>query len=188
MPSNGAGVSPGEPRRRGQQASNRESFASVEDLTAASDVVVVATIEAVEAGRIFGDHPANHPDPDAGMVHYLAATLSVTDVVSGAPLPQGAVVEFILPNPHLLDRLSVGLPREPSLFFLRSKAGEAASLGLSAEIRAREHLYYRLVTTETLVRNLDGVASTVNAESPYLAALDRSNFTKLVDRVRDAGR
>lgn len=165
-------------------ASDRESYTSLEEMAAASDSVVVATIERAEAGRVFGDHPAGHPDPDAGLVHYVSVTLRVGEVVHGSTLPPGAIVEFILPDPTLAPALGQQLPTDRAIYFLRSKELEARSLGLPLEIQQRELLYYRLVTTEALIRDLNGSARLVRPETPFLVALDGTPFETVAARIR----
>jgi hypothetical protein len=157
-----------------------EDVPTLEAMVASSDAVVVGRVIAVAAGRAFGA-----PDP----LQYAAATLAVESVLAGA-LPAGRETVLTLEIPLFgglgeLDDYRAALPMR-GLFFLRNKGTSAAAAGLTAEQQRGEAAYYRLMTFDAVILEVDGRAASGDAR-PYLDALSGAPFDGAVAAVRGAG-
>ena len=169
----------------GVEALEVERYASLRELTHASDAIVRGTVVAVQPGRKFGD-PAGAP------LHYAAATIRIGEVLGGTLSARDAA-ELTLEIP-LFDGVDSIASIQPSLvgsdgvFLLRNKGESARAAGLSIAEQRADAAYYRLVVFGAVVGNDDGVASAGADESGVLAVLDGLPFDEAVARIRDAAR
>lgn len=105
----------------GPAVMERTQVASLAELTAASDAVVVARISAVGLGReIHGDAPGD-------VVVYVRMDLTVERVLAGAA-PEALPVEFLGGSPAAANLMvtrarAVGIPTGPVIAFLHEKNG-----------------------------------------------------------------
>ena len=150
------------------EATELEHYASLDEMTRASDAVVRGRVVDVSAGRTFGG--AGHA------LHYARVTIAVEEPVAGI-LPSRHAAALILEvplfgGPETLDALRSTLPRDESLFFLRNKGGADAD-------------FYRLVIMRGVIVNRDGAAEVTPGDDP-LDALAGTPFDAVVDQVRQA--
>ena len=168
----------------GVEALEAERYASLRDLTRASDAIVRGTIVAVQPGRTFGD-PAGAP------LHYAAATIRIGEVLAGG-LTAPDAVELTLEIP-LFDGIdSIGLIEasigSEGVFLLRNKGASARAAGLSRADQREDAAYYRLLVFGAVVANEAGLAGAGGDELGVLAELDGLAFDDAVTRIRDAAR
>ena len=162
-----------------------EHYRSLDDMTASADLVVVGRIAEVAEGRVFVDAGTG----DAA--YYALATLVIEQHVSGDTEPAEEAtsidLELFMTTPDLLEGLRATHPGERSLFFLRDKYVEATFLELPPELRDAEAGYYRLVSTQGLLRDWDRVVEPpVGAEDQFLLDLAGSDFDTLVAELSAA--
>jgi len=168
----------------GVEALEAERYASLRDLTRASDAIVRGTIVAVQPGRTFGDS-ASAP------LQYAAATIRIGEVIAGALMaPDAAELTLEIP---LFDGIGSIGSIEASIgsegaFLLRNKGASARAAGLSPADQLEDAAYYRLVVFGAVVGNEAGVAGAGADELGVLAELDGLSFDEAVTRIREAAR
>ncbi|MEX2323486.1 MAG: hypothetical protein WEA29_06920 [Acidimicrobiia bacterium] len=118
----------------------RVVLSSLDELVAASDLVVVGTVVGVEPGRVAGD-PA---DGEAGQVQFHDAVIRVDDVLAGSTARDSIRVEvFFLPNSppgSMTDIASAWWRRgASSVFFVR---WDATAPGREAVLPSYDGVYH----------------------------------------------
>ncbi|MEO7294928.1 MAG: hypothetical protein ABIZ57_02195 [Candidatus Limnocylindria bacterium] len=148
------------------QATEVEDPASLRELTRSSDAVVRGEIISIVPGRVFGD-------PDGDHLHYASVTLRVDDLLAGSLAPPNEAL-LTLEIPLFDGPASIAtLPAwGESIFFLRNKVDPE---------------FYRLLSFDGLVVNVDGVALTAS-DAPLLADLSGTPFDEVVETIRNLGR
>lgn len=162
-----------------------EHYESLSSMSTSSEVVVVGRITGISATRSFGG------PQDAEVIRLAALQISVSKVLSGnLKAPGGSVlVEVTLPGGRSVDQLRGALPPEEAIYFLRSKGTEATSLGFTPDQIKAEAPYYRMVSSQGLIRDIAGVAVPPDdAEDAFLAGLRGASFESVEDQVMDATR
>lgn len=129
-------------------------FATLAELTAASDLVVLGTVTDVVAGAEFGR-------ADIDRVYYAVATLRVADVVVRAPTaapPRDRVlyVDFFLGGNSDIDSFAEALRGTEGMWFLKDKAADAERLGLTGHLVDRDRGLHMLAGSQGLVIERDG--------------------------------
>jgi len=162
-----------------------ERYASLRELTQASDAIVRGTVVAVQPGRAFGD-------PGGVPLHYAAATIRVGQVLAGVLSPEDAV-ELTLEIPLFdgidsIETIQASLVGGEGVFLLRNKGASARSAGLPPAEQLAEAAYYRLVIFGAVVGNESGQAGAGTDESGVLARLDGLPFEEAVATIREAAR
>lgn len=161
-----------------QQAVAVERFASLAEMVASADLVVVARIKSLSPGREFGD--------EADTVHYAAAELEIQRVLDGV-LPAGRVIlELQLPHGHGasdVPRYAREAPQSSAVFILRNKGTEAEMFGLGSNRVEREAPYVRLITPGAILAESGGKVVTAGTETPFITAKAGSDFSQVVEEV-----
>lgn len=158
------------------RGSEAEHYEALSDITQASDRVVVAKIESIELGRQVGE---SYP------ISYTVLNLRVLRTLRG-PTAELVKLEIILPSVDKLEELKSSQPEEESVFFLRDKGSEALRLGLSAEEVRVEQGSYRLVSSQGVLRNLNGqVGIPIASEDSFLLQLSGESFEHMEEKVRE---
>lgn len=147
------------------QLTELEHYASVAEITAAADAVVVGRVIAVEPGRVFGG-ATGHP------MHYAAVTIRVTELIRGTLLdPRTVSLEVpLFGGPTSIDRLRASLLEHDGAFFLRDK-GDG---------------HHRLAVVNGAVLDDHGRAVIPAGESDFGAAVDGGAFRDAVSLIRAA--
>ena len=162
-----------------------ERYASLRQLTRASDAVVRGTVESVQPGRAFGD-------PGGSPLQYAAAKIRIGEVVAGRLRAEDTeVLTLEIPLFDGVDSIASiesGLVGAEAAFFLRSKAESARAAGLSAVEQRADAGYYRLVVFGAVVGNESGISGAGADESGVLAPLEGIAFTDALERIRQAAR
>jgi hypothetical protein len=158
-----------------------EHYETVEEMAANSEVVVLGRLAWVADGRSYGD-----PEHDASVVQFASVGLEVHEVLAGQPrMPgQDLVVEFLIPSGKVgVIDLKETMPAEEAIFFLRNKGSEVARWGWAEDAVAVEAGFYRLVSTQGVVRNVDGRASHTSLDTDPVR-LRQSVFDDVVATLR----
>ena len=169
-----------------------EQYGTLEEMTAASSSVVLGSVRRVELGRSFGSDPNTQ-------VRYVTVFVESGEVLAGGQ-PQltedGLIrVEFAL-GPDATDEESAARAvselqpleaGEPTVFFLRHKAEEAANEG-RPELADTERGWYRTVNAAGLVTFNEGKADVTMYTSqpdgaPVVAAIEEVDAQAFVSRV-----
>lgn len=157
-----------------------EHFTSVAGMAHASDAVVLGTIENIEKGRVFGD--------EGDSVTYAAATVRISRLLSGS-LPeeysQRLILEIMLPMDTPLEVVKGLLPENRSVFFLRSKAVDAARYGYTPQVQADEHPYYRLVVQRGVISEVQGLATAPGwtDSADFMSDIEGRPFEEIVSEL-----
>ena len=162
-----------------------ERYASLRELTQASDAIVRGTVVAVQPGRAFGD-------PGGVPLHYAAATIRIGEVLVGSLRPEDAV-ELTLEIPLFdgidsIETVQASMVGGEAVFLLRNKGASARSAGLPPVEQLAEAGYYRLVVFGAVVGNESGKAGGGTDESGVLAQLEGLPFEQAVATIREAAR
>jgi hypothetical protein len=169
----------------------QSSFKSMDDIVAASDVVVIATVQGVAKGRTI-------PVPETGETEYMATmTLRIDDVVRGSvnsptDKPGTMQVETLLsfsPPGTLLDAMIQSAPKgRQVLLFLGNRTADVLRHGLpKTHPAAADDQYFLLTGIEGYVRNVDGVSAVSReADVDWLRALEGRPFTDAAAASRAA--
>lgn len=168
-----AGVAPG--------GDNVEHYTSLDGMTRAADVVVVGTVT-----RISQD-PARHTDVSPSDGAFAQLDFKVEQVLGGTPefaAPTILSVELFMTDPTQYARFAAGLPSEQVIAFLRNKAVEAKENGWPLEGPDAGHLYYRVVSDQGVIRNVDGKAVPNDDGGGFLSALNKKTFDQVVSDVQ----
>ncbi len=114
--------------------------------------------------------------------------LVIPEVLAGDPVMSAdgtMTVELFLTNRRLLSELQESLPKNEALFFLRNKGAAAATLGRSLAEQLEHRPYYRLVSDQGALANIDGaVMPHPDGEALFLDALQGRQFDVVVEMVR----
>lgn len=167
-----------------------ESYTSLADMTAAADLVAVATVGSVAPGRVVGEKG----DP----LRFVTVILRIDRALSSdGAAPTSVPVEFgpfggIDADETWLNEL-VG---DRGLFFLRLKGAGVPELGIPPDPAEQSLGYYRVVNSGGLFVHDRGTAEAVlyqpeleGATTSFVTALDGSSFEALVSTVAElAGR
>jgi hypothetical protein len=161
-------------------------FESLEDMSAASSVVIVGRIVSVTDGRVFNPEPEYG---ERGKVYYLAATVEVESVLHGSLARAGArsiTVELFAPNVAAIPLIKESTPSETSIFFLLNKAVHPATAGLSRQDRASEAQYYEIMGEQAHLEDVSDKVSVSSAIGPdeFPQGLAGRPFADLVAEIR----
>lgn len=162
-----------------------EHYDSLSSMTTSSEVVVVGTITGISATRSFGG-----PE-DAEVIRLAALEISVSKVLSGNLKSTGGslLVEVTLPGGRSVDQLRSALPPEEAIYFLRNKGTEATSLDFTPDQITAEAPYYRMVSSQGLIRNIAGVTVPPDdADDAFLTGMRGASFESIQDQVIRATR
>lgn len=144
---------------------NAEHHGSWEAMAQAADAVVVVRLRSVELGRVFGEPNPTLPHPEDVQVFEAAVSLEVEEVLLGSlDPPEAWTLEVHIPEPAHVEKLAASLTEDRTVLFLRSKAREARDAGASEEAIAFNTGFYRLVTDQAAVIEIDGVARPAEGE------------------------
>jgi hypothetical protein len=167
------------------QGIQRENYRSLADMQDAAEATILGRITGVQPGRVFSD-----PEELRDSVLYLTAEVAIKRVLSGSiqSAHEGMLqLEVLLPDEKLLSRLIAEFPTERAIMFVRNKGSEVAELGFPASVQATERDYYRLVRTEAIVRDFDGIIRVaVDTTSPFLQELEGRSFEELINTLQAA--
>lgn len=151
------------------RATSIYDFSSLEEMSAASDLVVEADVIAVERGRLVGD-------PDAGGVISRIVTLSVADVIKGDSSAGTSTViveeEGWLPDgtPLIVDDVEPSAVGDHGVWFLDA-LDDAGSADLPA--------YLVINSQGRLLERGDGVVGGDQTD-PLVLAIQRGSFDELI--------
>jgi len=171
-----AGVAPG--------GFNDEHYDSLDQMTKAADLVMVGTVTQIR------QDPSRHTGLSPSDGAFAQLDFNVEEVLSGAPQVSSSgaiIVELFMTDPGQYDRFSAGLPTERVLIFLRNKAVEAKQNGWPDEGPDTGHLYYRVVSDQGIVRDVDGLAVAPDDEGGFLSDINLKTFDEVVAAIRGAG-
>ena len=167
-----------------------EQYEGLEQMAAASDVVVLGRVTEVSAGRVLGDPAEGFPNPEEGLAHYVNLRIEIDDVLAGSLPPdhmRSLILEMMTATPGEGDSMVKSLPTEQGIYFLRNKGIEARQLGQSGAAADAESTYYRLVIIDGLLRVTEGtVRPAPYAEEPFILALNGSPVADITGRIRAA--
>jgi hypothetical protein len=166
-----------------------EHYSDLVEMSRSADVLVVGHLESVVLGRSFRD-------PETGdSADYATASLLVERLLASRPgataearISEGdsLSLELFLPERDLINTLQERLSGERAIFFLRDKEREAIALGLPAELQRAERGFYRIVSTQGLLREQGGkVMPPVGTEDEFLIELEGMDFAALVAVLDD---
>lgn len=166
-------------------------YGSLREIAAASDVVLVATVEDVVPGRKI-------PVPETGETEYMATmTLTVDDVIRGSVQsavgsPGTVQVETLLsfnPPGSILNSMIQSAPKgRQVLLFLANRTADVLRHGLPPTHPAAADDYYFVLTgIEGYVLNVGGKAKiSRDADVDWLRAFDAQPFEDVVSASRSA--
>lgn len=160
-----------------------EHYDSLDAMTSGSEAVVLGKIVGVSLSRTFGG-----PE-DAELIHLAALEVSASRVLAGrlTSTAMTIVVEVTVPGGRNIEDLQATIPTEEAIYFLRNKGTEASDLGFSPEEIEAEAPYYRLVSSQGLIRNLEGAALPPEAaEDPFLVDIRGARFSEVTSKVLGA--
>jgi hypothetical protein len=163
---------------------NAESYRSLASMTKSADAVVTGAAAAIR------QEPDRHPDLDPADGSFATIEFKVDKVLAGRPeyvQPGVLNVELFMTDPRQYVRFAAGLPAGQVMLFLRNKAVEAKDNGWPAEGLDAGHLYYRIVSENGVILDVDGAAVPSGTESPWLEAIARETFAKVIEDVKAAG-
>jgi hypothetical protein len=93
----------------------------------------------------------------------------------------------MIPPNTTVEQLRRSVPTEQSLFFLRSKGLDMVRRGKAKAVSSDEMPYVRLVSTQGLLRNLDGsVHPNPDAETEFLLKFLHTPFADALSAVKTA--
>ena len=151
------------------RATSVYDFSSLEQIGAASDLVVEADVIAVERGRLVGE-------PDAGGVISRIVTLDVADVISGDPAAGGSTViveeEGWLPDgtPLIVDDVEPSAVGDHGVWFL-----DALDDADSADLPA-----YLVINSQGRLLERDDRVVGGDQTDPLVLAIQRGSFDELI--------
>jgi hypothetical protein len=157
-----------------------EHYESLAAMTEAADAVVVGTI--VDLRK---DDRYSEADLGGGLV--VTMTLKFERTLSGEvnPAAPGELnLSVYVTDPGQYDRFAAGLPAETAIFFLRNQFAEIDTN--KGSHRPNDRLYYRVVSDQGLIRDVDGKAIPAVADGEFLTALSGKSFDALVEGVTNA--
>lgn len=162
-------------------------YDSLAAMTKAADVVVVATIDSVAAGRSFGEQRPELDHPDESVIHFATIKLRVDQLLSGEPRTDAdgfITLEMLLPERGVLKELEATVPQGKAIYFLRNEGQAAAQQGVSKAIQIRDLDYYRRVNPQGVIRDVDGlVVAPEDGEAAFLTLLNGQRFDQVVEAV-----
>lgn len=156
-----------------------EHYDSLIEFAQGADLVVVGRLVDAKPGRVFGD-----PPHDAAF--YIETTLAIEQVVFQQPHDgsvKSVTVEFVAHEEALVGPLVASLPSERALFFLRHNSTTAGMAGRSAAEQAAELPYWHVVNNESILRELEGRAAPLVADSSFIADLRDQPFPDVVAAI-----
>lgn len=163
---------------------NAEHYSSLESMARASDLVAVGSVAAVS------QDPRRHTSLSEDDGAFGQVDVVIEDVVIGtveSEVAGGPIhLEFFVIDPALLPRFEAGGPRGRVLLFLRNKAVEAKANGWPIEGPDTGHLYYRVVSEQGVIRDVNGRAEMPDDEGGFQSAVNKLAFDAVVEAVRAA--
>lgn len=167
-----------------------EAYLSVEEAARAADLVVVGRIGGIRQGRVFVEKvPPGAPAED-GVTSYAEIEIDVGEELRRAsklPLGEPVRLEMMLGPGDSIETLRATLPTERAIFLLRNKGLDVASRDSPSEITEQETPYFRLVNSEGVLRELDGLAQPRPfAEKAYVLDVAGEDFKALVGAIKEA--
>ena len=151
------------------QATSVYDFSSLEEMSAASDLVVEAEVIAVERGRLVGE-------PDEGGVISRIVTLSVSDVITGDPSAGASTViveeEGWLPDgtPLIVDDVEPSAVGDHGVWFLDA-LDDAGGADLPA---------YLVINSQGRLLERDDRVVGGDQTDPLVLAVQRGSFDDLI--------
>lgn len=160
-----------------------ERYENIGQLYRASDLVVVARIVDFRLGRQVVDRQAIEAGAPANeaTVSFGDALIEVETTLSSSSARAGTLmtVQFLLPDVARLDRARSTLPNERAVFFLRDMWEKAKAAGYSNIVLEDLEGVFDLVVSASVIRDIDGVATSIAGAPPYVSALDGISFTTI---------
>ncbi len=157
------------------RATSVYDFSSLEEMGAASDLVVEADVIAVERGRLVGE-------PDEGGVISRIVTLDVADVISGDPAAGGSTViveeEGWLPDgtPLIVDDVEPSAVGDHGVWFL-----DALDDADRADLPA-----YLVINSQGRLLERDDRVVGGDQTDPLVLAIQRGSFDELIRALEGA--
>ncbi len=137
-------------------------FTSLEDMTNASDLIVIGRVSEVRDGRTFGREGLDK-------VAYIVAVLEVEDVIGGHLDGNTVLIDIFAGSSNEAQPLKDAFVGVSGMWFLTDKHSEALRLGLTGELVDREAGLFMLVNSQGLVvRSGDKAATPLNDDSTSL--------------------
>jgi len=172
-----SGPTPDVPQPLRVNATSIYDFASLDDMSAASDLVVEADVVAVERGRLVGE-------PDEGGVISRIVTLAIADVIGGdATAPSTVIVEEEgwLPDgtPIIVDDVEPSAVGDHGVWFL--DALDVPGALDSADIPA-----YLVINSQGRLLERDGRVVGGDQTDPLVLALQERSFDELIRTLEAA--
>jgi hypothetical protein len=162
---------------------NAESYRSLASMAKAADAVVTGTAASIRK------EPDRHLELDPADGSFATIEFKVEDVLAGRPeyvQPGVLNVELFMTDPLQYQRLAAGLPAGRVMLFLRNKAVEATDNGWPAEGPDAGHLYYRIVSENGVILDVDGAAVPNGTGSDWLDAIAKETFSEVTAEVKAA--
>lgn len=161
-----------------------EQHSSILDMAASADAVVRGHIASIAKGRNLV------ADAETGEIAaYATLTVAIDELIAGVIHTEERAtvkVEIFLDDPEAYGRIAESVPQESAIWFLRNKAVEAALLGLPADYPGAGEDYYRVVSNEGILREVEGdVVPVQPSESDWLAALDGRAIDDVLSELRE---
>lgn len=151
------------------RATSVYDFSSLDEMTAASDLVAEADVIAVERGRLVGE-------PDEGGVISRIVTLSVADVISGDPAAGASTIiveeEGWLPDgtPLIVDDVEPSAVGDHGVWFL-----DALDAADGADLPA-----YLVINSQGRLLDRDDRVVGGDQTDPLVLAVQRGSFDDLI--------
>ena len=144
-----------------------EWYKSIERMFHGAELVVTGRMTEVRNSRTYGTAA------DAAVVRLAVIDVRIEHAYKGSlDGAESIQLEVTLPAGASASWLDSNIDTSPAIFFLRSKGTEARSLGWSEALAAVEDRYFRLVSSQGLIRLIDGVAyPPIDAEDAFLIAV-----------------
>lgn len=166
----------------GQSAGINEvkHFTTLDELPSNSDLIVTGRVKEIRDGRVFGRTGLDQ-------VAYVVAEVEVDQWLSGDVQSPTVLVEFFAGPVGQRAYLKEALKGVAGTWFLTNKHSEAIRLGLTGELVSREAGLYMLVSSQGLILDDGGNASTPLAEdedSPVHRATNNREYADFLAEVR----
>lgn len=160
-------------------------WATVEEVVAASDLVVLGTVVDIRLGR---------RTQEPGSLQFVLSTVAIDDVLKGVPISraEGTIdVEWALSTGESLADVRAHVPDHRVILYLYNQGLIAERAGHPEDIEFYQYQYIAVSPQQGTLRDIDGRAHAIVApDSPneFPGQFQGGPFDELLQATRSAGR